>query len=119
MSGFSKGQVRSGSDQGRFSEVDMDALGRFLRSRHPDHTAKHVAARVRRPVTTVKKWLSGEAEPSGRSMVVLVLEYGLELVAAVSRRTPAWFSAAMRAQRQQALQSELDDIRERLQALDL
>jgi hypothetical protein len=101
------GMSGSFSDRFRSKLVDFSGLVAFLRAEHPNKTAEAVEARCGVPATTVRKWMSGETNPNGKALVLLMLEYGPEAFASCVRCAPDWAKAAVRAEMTRKLESEI------------
>lgn len=113
------GPVRGGapSKWGGLFPVDWKGLTAFLRATHPSKTAASVSAATGLPAETVKKWLAGEAAPSGSAMLSLICAYGPDLIHAAVPRAPIWLSAAARAQRRDLIAAQLADLQNQMNAL--
>ena len=92
------------------NRIDFDGLAAFLRRRHPSKTAVRVAADTGLPADSVKKWLSGEVQPSGRAMLALVCAYGPDFISASVKGAPEWCNSDLRAAKIAKLKAELAEL---------
>jgi hypothetical protein len=92
------------------NRIDFVGLADFLRRRHPVKTAASVASETGLPADSVKKWLSGEVQPNGRSVFALICAYGPSLISASVKGAPEWCDTEARAAKIAALKAELADL---------
>ena len=106
MFGFKRDHVWS-------NRIDFEGLAAFLRRQHPTKTAQCVAALTGLPADSVKKWINGEVQPSGRAMLAMVCAYGPEFIAAAVRNAPEWCNQDLRAAKIAKLKQEIAELERR------
>lgn len=89
----------------------------FLKRIHPTKTAVHVAAETGVSSDAVEKWLERASVPNGLAMIRLTAAYGPEFLCAVMNNPPAWLDAAVRSERQAALEAQLLSIQNEIASL--
>jgi transcriptional regulator with XRE-family HTH domain len=106
----------SGSIGARFRAklIDFSGLVAFLRNEHPTKTAESVEAHCGISAATVRKWMSGETNPNGTALAILLLAYGPEAFASCVKCSPDWLACAVRQEVVRKLNSEIEDRQRKL-----
>ena len=98
-------------------KFDIEAVATFLRRRHPANTADMVADATGISAKTVRNWLAGTNEMRALHLIMLVGEYGPDVLAAAWPEAwgqlPGWLDAAQIEAEHAALDAEMQRIENR------
>ncbi|ACL62093.1 hypothetical protein [Methylobacterium nodulans] len=67
------------------------------------------------PIDTATKWLSREALPNGRTLLLMICVYGPEFLAACLRDPPEWLQIAATEADQRRLEAKLAAVKAQLE----
>lgn len=100
------------------AKLALDALGTFLRRRHPYDTAQNVAAETGVAAETVRNWLGERNEMRAAHVIALADAYGSAALAAVwPGAAPGWLGDAVLREKVARLEAARTDAEAEIAAL--
>ena len=92
-----------------------DRVTSYLRRLYPNKPVDNVAADLGIAPDTVRKWFARENTPNGPTVVWMILYYGPEILAAITKKPPDWLDSAVQARKQAAIRAQIQALQDRLE----